>query len=73
MAGEFTAGFRSLTQELTDVSLPIQGTLPAWLSGRLVRNGPAQFEVAGNELGGARDARAAAGTHRRRSRPHSSP
>lgn len=47
MAGEFAVGFRSLSTELTDVPLPVEGTLPAWLEGRLLRNGPAQFEIAG--------------------------
>src|SRR4051812_45528062 len=47
MAGEFAAGFRSLSRELTDVPLPIQGLVPDWLSGRLLRNGPARFEIAG--------------------------
>jgi len=25
--------------------LPVRGEIPAWLTGTLVRNGPAQFEV----------------------------
>ncbi len=38
-------GFRSLDRELTDRRLPVEGTIPSWLSGRLVRNGPGRFEV----------------------------
>jgi carotenoid cleavage dioxygenase-like enzyme len=38
------AGLRSLSEELTPTPLPVQGELPAWLSGSLLRNGPALFE-----------------------------
>jgi beta,beta-carotene 9',10'-dioxygenase len=37
-------GFESLRTEIADVPLSVTGTLPAWLSGTLVRNGPALFE-----------------------------
>ncbi|MFB6096865.1 MAG: carotenoid oxygenase family protein, partial [Haloferacaceae archaeon] len=38
------AGFRSLTEERSDVVLPAEGEVPAWLDGALLRNGPADFE-----------------------------
>lgn len=46
MTGDFRAGFESI--ERTGVSaerLPVEGRLPEWLTGSLVRTGPAQFEV----------------------------
>ena len=41
----YRAGFESLHHEIDASDLPIDGEVPAWLSGTLVRNGPAQFEV----------------------------
>ena len=42
----YAAGFRSLTQEITTpVPLEVQGQLPAWLTGTLLRTGPSKFEV----------------------------
>jgi len=39
-------GFRSLTSETpTPVPLVVQGKLPSWLTGALLRTGPSQFEV----------------------------
>ncbi|QDG51609.1 carotenoid oxygenase family protein [Persicimonas caeni] len=38
-------GFRSLHRETHIDALPVDGEVPEWLSGRLVRNGPARFEV----------------------------
>jgi beta,beta-carotene 9',10'-dioxygenase len=38
-------GFESLAEETTIDSLPVEGELPAWLAGALLRTGPAQFEV----------------------------
>jgi carotenoid cleavage dioxygenase-like enzyme len=38
-------GLSTLEQEVMLDQLPVRGTLPAWLTGTLVRNGPAQFEV----------------------------
>ena len=42
---DFAIGFASQLKELDGVSLPVQGVVPDWLSGNLVRNGPAQFEA----------------------------
>ena len=38
------AGYRSLEHELAVDSLPVEGRLPSWLAGSLLRNGPALFE-----------------------------
>jgi beta,beta-carotene 9',10'-dioxygenase len=45
MNSQFQVGFSTLKQEVVCDSLPIQGALPSWLSGALLRTGPAQFEV----------------------------
>src|SRR5438132_4797135 len=37
--------FKSLEQELILPELEVQGTIPAWLEGTLMRNGPAKFET----------------------------
>lgn len=37
-------GYRSLENEVSVESLPVEGAVPAWLSGSLLRNGPALFE-----------------------------
>jgi carotenoid cleavage dioxygenase-like enzyme len=42
----YGAGFRSLTREIADpVALKVDGTLPSWLEGTLLRTGPSKFEV----------------------------
>src|SRR5687768_10719148 len=38
-------GFESLEAEVRVDSLPLTGALPGWLTGALVRTGPAKFEV----------------------------
>lgn len=38
-------GYTSLDEEISVERLPIEGTIPQWLSGSLLRNGPAKFEV----------------------------
>jgi beta,beta-carotene 9',10'-dioxygenase len=38
-------GFTTLTSETSIDALPVRGRLPPWLAGRLVRTGPARFEV----------------------------
>jgi beta,beta-carotene 9',10'-dioxygenase len=43
----FAPNFTSQPEEITATSLTVEGTLPAWLEGTLVRNGPGQFEVNG--------------------------
>jgi carotenoid cleavage dioxygenase-like enzyme len=41
----YQLGFTTLKNEVAVDALPVSGTLPAWLSGTLFRNGPARFEV----------------------------
>lgn len=43
-------GFESLYDEVRIDSLPVAGELPGWLTGSLLRTGPAQFEVGEQEL-----------------------
>jgi carotenoid cleavage dioxygenase-like enzyme len=38
-------GFTTLEQEVMIEELPLRGELPSWLSGSLLRTGPAKFEV----------------------------
>jgi beta,beta-carotene 9',10'-dioxygenase len=45
MAPTFRSGFSTLEQEISVDQLPTRGTVPPWLKGTLVRNGPAKFEV----------------------------
>lgn len=46
----YLAGFASLEHEVELDSLPVEGAIPGWLSGSLLRNGPAGFEVGGETL-----------------------
>jgi len=46
----FISGFRSLDTEVSDYELPVEGTIPDWLSGTLIRNGPGKFEGNGIRL-----------------------
>ena len=41
----FNLGFKSLTAETHLTHLPVDGKLPEWLTGTLMRNGPALFEI----------------------------
>ncbi|MEF8814838.1 MAG: carotenoid oxygenase family protein [Halovenus sp.] len=50
MSNAFMPGFRSLEQELTDQQLPVEGEIPSWLSGALLRNGPGLYDVGGERL-----------------------
>ncbi len=43
-------GFRSAAGEVTVAELPLEGTLPPWLSGSLLRTGPAKFEVGADRM-----------------------
>lgn len=46
----FGLGFTTLEAETSGRPLPIRGALPAWLTGALVRTGPARFEVGGRSF-----------------------
>jgi beta,beta-carotene 9',10'-dioxygenase len=41
----YLPGLATLESEVSHDRLPVEGTIPRWLSGTLVRNGPAKFEV----------------------------
>src|SRR5580698_7621899 len=43
--GDHRLGFQTLDKELPPASLPVEGRLPSWLAGTLLRTGPAKFEV----------------------------
>ena len=42
---DYRRGFDDLTREIHEPDLPVEGDWPEWLSGTLIRNGPAQFSV----------------------------
>jgi beta,beta-carotene 9',10'-dioxygenase len=44
-AAAYAKGFESLEEELVLDSVPVTGELPEWLSGSLLRTGPAKFEA----------------------------
>ena len=44
-AADYRLGFASLDREVTVDTLPVTGTLPDWLTGTLLRNGPGRFTV----------------------------
>jgi carotenoid cleavage dioxygenase-like enzyme len=46
----YSPGFRSLDAEHDDLALDVEGEIPAWLSGSLIRNGPGRFEVGGERV-----------------------
>ena len=46
----YAAGFTSLTSEIDLPHVPIEGDVPRWLSGALLRTGPALFEIGGRQL-----------------------
>jgi carotenoid cleavage dioxygenase-like enzyme len=47
---EHAIGIRSLEHEVEGVALEVRGELPPWLTGSLVRSGPARFEVGERSL-----------------------
>ncbi len=47
---EYNLGFETLNDEISVGALPVSGEIPPWLSGTLVRNGPAKFEVGDRKL-----------------------
>jgi carotenoid cleavage dioxygenase-like enzyme len=49
-AAPYAGGFRSLTDEVRLPRLEVDGALPSWLRGVLVRNGPALFEIGEQKL-----------------------
>ena len=49
-SADYRAGFRTQTEELENVRLPIEGSFPEWLRGDLIGNGPGRFEAGETEL-----------------------
>src|ERR1700716_430571 len=47
---DHTAGFQTLEREVEIDRLPVDGALPPWLAGSLIRPGPARFEANGRSL-----------------------
>lgn len=45
MSDGYKKGFTDQTKEITVPSLEMEGVIPGWLSGTLVRNGPARFHL----------------------------
>lgn len=45
MAGDYRKGFADQTREISVPSLEVEGVIPGWLSGTLLRNGPARFSL----------------------------
>ncbi len=43
-------GFSTLEHEVVVDALPLSGELPTWLSGSLLRTGPAKFEIGGHHM-----------------------
>lgn len=43
-------GFETLDVETRIDSLPVEGEIPGWLTGSLIRTGPAKFEAGGREM-----------------------
>jgi len=50
MTGRYGDGLATLQQEVDVASLPVSGQLPTWLSGILLRNGPAVWDSSGRSL-----------------------
>jgi beta,beta-carotene 9',10'-dioxygenase len=46
----YSTGFETLEAEIDLDSLSVEGTIPEWLTGTLLRNGPAKFEVGDQPL-----------------------
>jgi hypothetical protein len=46
MSAGYLKGFAGLRNEVDEELLHVEGRLPSWLSGNLLRNGPALFDVA---------------------------
>lgn len=45
MTGDYRKGFADQTREISVPSLEVEGVIPGWLSGTLLRNGPARFRL----------------------------
>lgn len=50
MTNPFALGYMSSEEEIQVEKLPVEGSIPQWLSGSLLRNGPAKFEVGSEQV-----------------------
>lgn len=50
MPNNHALGLRTLANEYVDMEVPVEGSLPEWLTGTLVRNGPGKFETENRSL-----------------------
>ncbi|HLI05375.1 MAG TPA: carotenoid oxygenase family protein [Ktedonobacteraceae bacterium] len=50
MTNPFALGYTSLDEEIQLDNVPIEGSIPRWLAGSLLRNGPAKFEVGSEQV-----------------------
>lgn len=50
MSAEYARGLTTQPNELTQLALDVQGRIPSWVRGTLVRNGPGQFEVGKHQI-----------------------
>lgn len=46
----YSTGFQTLDREVKGVQLALSGKMPTWLTGTLLRNGPAKFEAGNQKL-----------------------
>ena len=46
----YACGFADLDREVSIERLPVKGTFPAWLTGTLLRTGPAKFDIGARTL-----------------------
>ncbi len=48
---DFKVGFKSVEREFAEpIELPVEGRIPVWLTGSVVRSGPARFEADGRSV-----------------------
>ena len=50
MTNEYALGFRSVEDEHQNLLVDVEGSVPNWLDGSLLRNGPAKFDVGGERV-----------------------
>lgn len=48
---DYALGYETLDGEITLESVPVEGRIPDWIHGSLVRLGPGKFDVGGQKLG----------------------
>lgn len=50
MSTEYAQGLKTQPNELSRLALDVQGRIPAWVRGTLIRNGPGQFEAGSKKI-----------------------